>query len=366
MSLTNGQVASRFADRSKGNGGNMSTDGRVIKSYSAVIGQWLEAEDNLRDNKAVVILNGDRYSVTSSQHLGQLRNLSNITVSFSALNAAGLAWESGRRQSALNAGVQLVAFEKDLHVLAYEGNKDYSLEHHLEWEASKDLETSEERKEVQDKFGPLCDLEGPRYETILDNIPIGATPFDVGKRYSVEKSHFNGPVTRRHKEEAYRGYHRAGTVILRYQGFDYLCGFDERSYFVSKLPRQVTSVEDAYAALLPQEAQGRYFLRQGEWFFIETDLQALMAEKFPLLEGLLPYTFNRFKKDSVSEPLPRTTDRSNPHTVTYLVKTGENFFAAGTVRHPEHRMLRLGKGKVYQAYRNNSLGDWSSQGFRVD
>lgn len=71
---------------------------------------------------------------------------------------------------------------------------------------------------------------------------------------------------------------RAGTDKLRY-----LCGHDERHYFVSHVPEAVTTVAEARAALRPSELRdvplrrkerGRRkttaWIRQGEWFFIPT------------------------------------------------------------------------------------------------
>jgi hypothetical protein len=366
MALSNSQVAGRFKDRRKGNGGNMSTDGERLYSYRAVIAQWLNAEDNLKDGKAVIVNNGDRYSITSTQHQGEVwGDVVAFTVSFGALSAAGLTRSRGRSQGGLNEGVKLVDFQEDLGITCYADNcfHGYCINYVSQ--------------------GPHCLLDGPRYETVLQHIPIGATPFDVGKHYDIET--------------AYRGYHRAGTVVLRYtketsnlhvfdrhyrttfeeyteETADYLCGFDERSYFVSELPRLVTSVDDAYTALLPQEVQGAYYLRQGEWFFVETDYKALLEtmckERFPLLADLprkpFSISYSAFKRITETKALPRTTDRSNQHTVTYLLERNGDLYAAGTVRHPEHRMLKLEKGKVYLAYRNRSLGDWSSQGYRVD
>lgn len=69
---------------------------------------------------------------------------------------------------------------------------------------------------------------------------------------------------------------RAGGQKLRY-----LCGHDERHFFVSQVPEAVTTVADAKAALRPNELRevtlsrkerGRRktstYIRQGEWFFV--------------------------------------------------------------------------------------------------
>lgn len=73
-------------------------------------------------------------------------------------------------------------------------------------------------------------------------------------------------------------------VLLARVGSDklrYLCGHDERHYFVSQIPEAVTTVAEAKAALRPNELRdvslrrkerGRRkigaWIRQGEWFFL--------------------------------------------------------------------------------------------------
>jgi hypothetical protein len=395
MSLSNAEVLRRFREHRKGNGGNVSTDGERFYSYSAVIAQWLGAEDNLEDKAAIAIINGDRLSNTSSQHLGMFRTSSEPVVSFSALSAAGLSRGQGWRQGPLYDGVQLVDFKPSLYVTVYEGEADY--------------------------------------ETVLNQVPIGATTFEkAGSNYTITEqychygyeagwddlkcpgSYYGAcrycPDTRQRqvvkRNRGYRGYHRAGAVVLRYRGYDYLCGFDEGSYFVSKLPMLVKTVEGAFKVLMPKGVNGQKFLRQGEWFFVEAPqdvLESLAAQsrrdiadayneltgsaRFPFLLPFLPgmektrryytrrareiaggmgpkYTFSGFKRVSSTQELPRARG-SNPHTVTYLHDDGVLLLAAGTVRHPQHRMLKLEPGKVYIVYRNMSLGDWSSDG-RVD
>jgi hypothetical protein len=186
--------------------------------------------------------------------------------------------------------------------------------------------------------------------------------------------------------------------VLRYGGYDYLCGFDEGSYFVSKLPLQVNSVEGAFLVLMPKAVMGQEFLRQGEWFFVQAPqdvLEELALEgqrsidheykKLVGFNGLLPgceavgraymalarkraagmgpkYTWTGFKRISRRETLPRVNSRSNPHDVTYLYMHNGFLLAGGTVTHPQHKRLKLGDKQVFMVFKNNSLGDWSAQG----
>ena len=351
MFLNNQQVLNRFREHRSGTGGNMSTDGNLLYSYSAVIAQHLHAEDNLMSQEAVAIINGDRLSKTTSRHISMFR-WSEPIVSFSALSGARLTrGGSGLNQGPIREGVQLVDFENSLYVNIYE--------------------------------------DEPGYDTVLKNVPPGATSFEAtGNNYTVEESYCHygyaelnagqscnpsrcwGCPDRRSRfvakrNRGYRGYHRAGAVVLRYEGYDYLCGFDEGSYFVSKLPMKVKTVEGAFQVLMPKGINGQKYLRQGEWFFTEApqdvlDNLALQGEKHMGLK----FTITGFKRIA-ERKAPPFAPGGNPHSVTYLYNDGIFLLAAGTVRHPQHRMLKLEPGKVYIVHRNTSLGDWSAAG-RVD
>ncbi|MEM6782425.1 MAG: hypothetical protein AAF624_01635 [Bacteroidota bacterium] len=160
----------------------------------------------------------------------------------------------------------------------------------------------------------------------------------------------------------------------------YLCGHDERHWFVAETPRtNVTTIREAMDALRPPEVswavqrqaikpkrryrrRNRAFVRQGEWFFLPRPKLRL--------EGAVIHRY---------EPLRRSGGK--PHLVKEIVRTGgqpvywharfpnglteaqyrrrllespalrklswrvmrrnPRVFARGTVRHPDHATLRL-------------------------
>jgi hypothetical protein len=296
---------------------------------------------------------------------------------------AGLAWRRNRG-SEVDDEVHLVDYQKDLY------------------------------KQVDDT--------DPLYADVLKNMPIGATPWSSEQKWETEKKHLCRdewhPMCslcthakigyEKVRTPAKRGYHRAGTAVLRYKGYDYLCGFDEGSYFVSKLPMQVNSVEGAYLVLTPKAVMGQEFLRQGEWFFVQAPqdvLEGLVTQgrkeladevfeflmtRHPILptmnaslargyrieanraaamyldaegDGMGPkFTWTGFKRISEHMALPRVNSRSNPHSVTYLYMHNGFLLAGGTVTHPQHKRLKLGNKQVFMVFKNNSLADWSAQG----
>lgn len=99
-------------------------------------------------------------------------------------------------------------------------------------------------------------------------------------------------------------------------GERFLCGHDERHWFVAGVQGRVSSITDARRALLPRglseagltpddlrQRRNGAFIRQGEWFFIPTDKQ---------------FDRGRILRD---EPLMRGRG-SKPHRVEELVRFG--------------------------------------------
>ena len=154
--------------------------------------------------------------------------------------------------------------------------------------------------------------------------------------------------------------HRPGSTLLRINRKYWICGMDENSYFVSRLPRRCYTVSDAFNMLKPDEVK-QYekekdvqVPRQGEWFFLDLCLPASEAKK-------------EYKNMEQKYILPRELG-GNPHTATRGMKKKKDIFISGQVRHPEHRMARLSTLKdikVFQAYENTAKESYSAEG-RVD
>jgi hypothetical protein len=158
----------------------------------------------------------------------------------------------------------------------------------------------------------------------------------------------------------------------------FLCGHDERDWFVAAVPeatRGVTSVRTAREALKPSdvlEAQGRKllsekarsrrrnkaFVRQGEWFFIpQPDLVADERTVFhnePIRRGRgkphwCEYLYRRggtvvyVRRDypnGVTEDAYRRFPKERQHGARRMTRDAE-VFVRGAVRHPDHKTIRL-------------------------
>lgn len=155
--------------------------------------------------------------------------------------------------------------------------------------------------------------------------PVGK-PFDLDVRRDDEGEHFLLRVRRRSQAFQVLQANQAARHLLLYApdadvraaGERFLCGHDERHWFVAAVADRVTSITDAKRSLLPRELKGagltpddlarrhnRAFKRQGEWFFVPTDKD--LSGK-PILHG---------------EELRRGRGTpSKPHLVSELIRFG--------------------------------------------
>lgn len=170
-------------------------------------------------------------------------------------------------------------------------------------------------------------------------------------------------------------------LLLRVQGSRFLCGHDERHWFVAAVPERPVSrlVSEAFEALKPeivieaQEAVGlskaermsrhnAAFIRQGEWFFVPRPGLGLDGE--PIL-GNEPISRGNGSKPHRVEQLVRfggipvyvskispggfTLDemnawcRKNPRrrVAWQEMRRGATAYARGRISHPDHETIRL-------------------------
>jgi hypothetical protein len=313
MSYSHEKVVKWFAEGvTDKRGSSVFSEGDTLYSHGRHFSLAIrrEGRSNLKTKQDWFLLNGDKYSVSTSAHQSMTFDAFKDypRVAFSAIRAAGIDPKSCR----------VVDWWQDASDSAFPGDSSW--------------------------------------DTFKESIPPGATYYE---------HKVNGEITQ-------KGYHRIGSAVLRSNGRDYLCSMDEGSYFVSKLPRRVSDVKEAFESLVPEmvsaaKAEGLDVPRQGEWFFIPRGrtvhgvVKARMAARYAL---------------------PARTDRSNRHVATRGLGLKGNHYVVGFIRHRtpswidregkvrdmrsrEHRTVKLDRGIIYQAVRNTSRGDWSASG-RVD
>ena len=312
------RVVENFAKGKNYRGSRIFADGQALYSYGRHFALAIRMPEttNKKDKKEWYLLNGDKYSVSTSKHQSITYRVFNAwpRVAFSALHAAGLYPEHGN--------VNLIDFCKD-------GFESMSI-----WDRTFNQDT---------------------FDNFKQNMPIGA-------EYHESKNKDT-------QEIETKSFHRIGAVILEKEKKYYLCAMDEGSYFISLLPHKVKTVQAGFEALKPKEVKGAEImdfgrntvhidvLRQGEWFFIPSSIK--IKEK-------------DFQK---SAALPSADSSSNRHICTRLLQIGKKFYCKGIVRHKsarnnrraDHKQVKLGNGKtdIFQAVCNTAKGNWSAGG-RVD
>lgn len=160
----------------------------------------------------------------------------------------------------------------------------------------------------------------------------------------------------------------------------FLCGFDERHWFVAGVDTNVVTISDAMESLRPPEVtqalrlakvpnklrnkrRNKGFLRQGEWFFIpEPNFQpkqrAIIYSKEPLRRGGGKPHFvdelhrsggeqvyvNRQYPNGISKGTYERLVSQNPKIVKQnwsIMYRNPGVFIRGRVRHPDHATIRL-------------------------
>lgn len=314
--------------------GNVYSDcERVIYSY----GRHFPLA--VRLGKDSFLLNGDRYSVTTSRHQSDIQYAlqGQPTVSFEALRALGV------RPEDLTAG----------NIRDYTRDRTTYLSRVPDPDAADPDATKLVRQDGSD-------FEPPAQGQLVEN------------RWSVYW-HILGATLIRH-------YHKPWNDEpgeWRY----YLCSLDEGTYFVSRLSRPAATVDSALWGLKPYKVQqairaGESVIRQGEWFFVPTGLADRDIAKLANLERVsdLP-GFLRSQKPAgirhirtTAHPLPTDNPSSNEHWCTHAVIRGETY-ARGKVIHRdpwshtptgEHRSVTL-RG-WFRVYKNTELDSRSIGG----
>lgn len=146
-------------------------------------------------------------------------------------------------------------------------------------------------------------------------------PYDIDIRQDAKGEHFALSLGAARPDFQILQANRAARHLLLYAVTDagrerFLCGHDERHWFVASIASPVSTITDAKRSLLPSTLRDlgltadqlarRHtdaFKRQGEWFFIPSD------------KDLSRYPIHR------SEPLQRGA-RNKPHLVSELIRFG--------------------------------------------
>lgn len=131
-------------------------------------------------------------------------------------------------------------------------------------------------------------------------------------------------------------WHSSASCLFTYNKKHFLVGQDEGTYFGVELPKKVNSIKDAFESLVPKEAKGKKYQRQGEWFVISVE------------EKDLPKNKQFVELDDMDLNLSIDDPGSNYHNVKakkYLIGTDALYAYKGDMEHDEHKRIEF-KGWV--------------------
>lgn len=221
---------------------------------------------------------------------------------------------------------------------------------------------------------------------VVRHTPRAARAFDLNIRKDKKGEHFTLAVRDAETDIRVLQANRLGRHLLLFAkasdaaphatGERFLCGHDERHWFVAKVDERVSTVTEAKRALLPQELKdagltaddlarrrSAKFKRQGEWFFIPvtdvgtlaTVLAAPVLHGEPLMRARgrkphIPAELVRFGGQAVWVAGSREYSQSEWEALLraggpiprarQMVKNPE-VYVRGSVRHPDHATLSL-------------------------
>jgi len=195
--------------------------------------------------------------------------------------------------------------------------------------------------------------------------------------------------------------HRLGSSVFEFNGKFYLSSMDagtksgRSGYFLVELPGAVSNVEEAFDAIFPLDLdENSPYVRQGEFFFEPTDMPTRNLKPAPELYEWGLYNYETQYADHLRRPTKEETQRTlegnllstpwmvhrfpirdqnnlarrfpgagtgHAHIVTELRYLDGWYYARGTVRHPEHKTLSLGK-IWHRVYINNAVRSFNSDG----
>lgn len=165
-------------------------------------------------------------------------------------------------------------------------------------------------------------------------------------------------------------------LLLSSEGERYLCGHDERHWFVAAVGKPVSTVRDAKSALMPDgvwnevkrwsprdfdNRKNAAFVRQGEWFFVPADRHppknAVILKNEPLKRGggSKPHVCDELYREGgfqvwivkgqhLTEGEYRNRIKSDPKFARLPVNkmaANPTVYVRGAVRHADHETIRL-------------------------
>jgi len=318
------------------------------------------------------LFNGDVYSVTTSKHQSDTAShrdhtRGDITISFSALAAAGINYRS-----------------KGLHIIASEADQSSVFDWDFKQSVKQVLEAAEKFKLTMPRGATMT------WTSYTDPATYGKKGIEPVKHKI--PYHWHRPPAAVLKVDAWTetrtvlgpasdtGENQWIEKTTKHPDRFYLLGMDEGSYFISELPDPAPNVKAAYDLLKPApiidaESRGLEIKRQGEWFFF----RILNGKPARAIYKQLEMSYN-LTDASNREGAAHTATRGarlsaiafDPDTKAAIVKAltyidPNQLVVSGSITHSEgdHARLKLSLAKdpaIFAAHVNTAIASFSASG----
>jgi hypothetical protein len=149
-------------------------------------------------------------------------------------------------------------------------------------------------------------------------------------------------------------------TLFRIQGRYFINGADEgRARYIAELFDPCKTLSEAFESMKPKEVteaekRGLKVLRQGEYFFIPTQITDKHLDKGSLRTVQNGIYTTLDDQERIYRIFPEIAEGSR-HTATRVGKISEITLVKGVIRHPEHRALKLDKNVWYAVSKNETI-----------
>ena len=150
--------------------------------------------------------------------------------------------------------------------------------------------------------------------------------------------------------------HRLGAAVIKFENRYYLSSIDDGArghggYFLVELPERATTVDEAFDMIFPKGLhKSDIFLRQGEFFFRPSGVETRELSPVEPIED----------KNNLTKYF-KNAGTGHAHIVTEIRQKDGDIYVRGTIRHPEHKILVLGK-IWHRVYVNRAVRSFSAGG----
>lgn len=337
MAYSHSELVNRFrTGKTKGQSSSMVIDGDVLYSYGHHF-PLLVRMPHWGEN--AMLMNADKHSITTSGHQSACFGAATVQLPFSALGEA--LWnEHSRWRGGYPSNDDLAEL-----MLIDKGEARWDCTGRYVYTYGEPFERRQRpfggREQTCYFRAPSRVISKAEHEALCDTEKAKCSP----------------------QEER-----RPEAVVLMYRGRWFLSSMDRWEYFLVELPCPCYTVESAFHTLMPSDVYGHEYTRQGEWFFVDLNLDPKAARAiYRLMQR--GFVLPRDRADShehiATRGLTGLLRLSVPEFQGTIQVPDGAILVSGQVRHPEHTMARLSTAKdvrIFAAYRNTAIGAWSASG----